>query len=153
MRSTTAYGPSVFPAWAEMATIPVPHHQLPSRRMTEQITRPAMISTSPDIPDPSADSHTNATNASNLVTIKGNVLNSSLWGHPHWLQLNESMFHPVTPVQADRLEQMLVGHPNCKLVQRVVDGFHFGFSLKYNVPRLNKQPRNLPSAFTHHKEL
>ena len=53
----------------------------------------------------------------------------------------------------DRLEQMLVGHPNCKLVQRVVDGFHFGFSLKYNSPRLNRQPRNLPIAFTHSKEL
>ena len=51
MKSTTACGPSVFPALAEMATIPVPHHQLPSRRMTEQITRPAMTSTSPDVPD------------------------------------------------------------------------------------------------------
>ena len=48
---------------------------------------------------------------------------------------------------------MLVGHPNHKLVQRVVDGFCFGFSVKYNRPRLNRQPRNLPTAFTHSKEL
>ena len=48
---------------------------------------------------------------------------------------------------------MLVGHRNHKLVQRVVDGFHFGFSLKYNGPRLNRQPRNLPTVFTHSKEL
>ena len=151
MRLTTACEPHTFLAVAEMATILVPHHQLPSRRMTEQITRPAMISTSPEVPDPSADSHTNATNASSLVTTKGNVLNSSLWGHTHWLQLNESMFYPVTPVQMDRLEQMLVGHPNHKLVQRVVDGFHLGFSLKYNGPRLNRQPRNSPTAFIHSK--
>ena len=63
-----------------------------------------------------ADSNTNATNASSLVTTKGNVLHSSLREHPHWLQLNESMFRPVTPVRVDRLEQMLVGHPNHKLV-------------------------------------
>ena len=99
------------------------------------------------------DSHTNTTNASSLVTTKGNVLNSSLQEHPHLLQLNESTFCPVTPVRVDRLEQMLVGHPNCKLVQRVVDRFHFGFSLKYNRPRLNRQPRNLPTAFTYNKEL
>ena len=41
------------------------------------------ISISPDVPDLSADSHTNATNTSSLVTTKGNVLNSSLQGHPH----------------------------------------------------------------------
>ena len=98
MRLTTVFRPSVFPALAEMATIPVPYQQLPSKRMTEQTTKPAMISTSPDAPDPSADSHTNATNASSLVTTKGNVLNSSLRQHPHWLQLNQSTFHPVTPV-------------------------------------------------------
>ena len=48
---------------------------------------------------------------------------------------------------------MLVGHPNRKLVQRVVDGFCFGFSPKYNGPKLNRKPRNLPTAFTHSKEL
>ena len=53
----------------------------------------------------------------------------------------------------DRLEQMLVGHPNHKLVQKIVDGFHFGYSLKYNSPRLNRQPRNLPIVFTHSKDL
>ena len=53
----------------------------------------------------------------------------------------------------DKLEQMLVGHPNSNLVKRVVDGFCFGFSLKYNGPRLNRQPRNLPTAFSHSQEL
>ena len=58
------------------------HHGAPSstafKKMTEQITRPAMISTSPDVPDQSADSHTNATNASSLVTTKRNVLNREI---------------------------------------------------------------------------
>ena len=150
---TTACGPCVFLAQAEMATIPVSYHQLPSRRMIEQITKPAMISISRGALDLSADSHINATNASSLATINGNVLNSSLQEHPHWLQLNESTFHPVTPVRVDKLEQILEGHPNHKLVQRVVDGFRFGYSLRYNGLRVNRQPRNLPTAFTHSTEL
>ena len=63
MRLTTACQPSAFLDQAEMATILVPCHQLPSRGMTEQTTKPAMILTSPDAPDLCADSHTNATNA------------------------------------------------------------------------------------------
>ena len=65
IRLTRACGLSVFLAQAEMATIPVPHHQLHSRRATDQITKPA----------------TNATKS--LATINRNVSNSSLQEHPH----------------------------------------------------------------------
>ena len=77
---------------AEIATIPVLHHQLPSREMTEQTTKPAMTSISPDAPDLHADSHTSVTNASNLVTTRESDINSSLQDHPHWHQLNKSTF-------------------------------------------------------------
>ena len=53
----------------------------------------------------------------------------------------------------DKLKQLLQGHLNSNLAQRVVDGFGFGFSLKYNGSRVNRQPRNLPTAFTHSQTL
>ena len=52
-----------------------------------------------------------------------------------------------------RLKQLLQGHPNRKLIQKVVHGFWFGFSLKYNGPGVNRQPHNLPTAFTHSHQL
>ena len=138
---------------AEMATIPVPHQHLPLRGMTNQATKHAMTSISPDVPDLSANSHINAKSVSDWITTSKRAINSSLQEHPHWLHLQESMFRPVTPVQADRLEQLLHGHRNRKLVQKVVHGFWFGLSLKYNGPRINKQPCNLPTAFTHSHQL
>ena len=53
----------------------------------------------------------------------------------------------------DKLKQLLQGHPNSKLVWKVVDGFCFGFSLKYTSPRVNRQPRNLPTALIHSQTL
>ena len=147
MRSITAYGPSVFLDQAEMATIPVPHQHLPSRGLTNHTTKHAMTSISPDVPDLSADSHINS------VTTSESAINSSLREHPHWLQLQESTFRPVTLVQVDRLKQLLQGHPNRKLVQKVVHGFQFGFPLKDNGPRVNIQPHNLRTAFTHSHQL
>ena len=149
MRLITACGPSIFPDQAEMATILVPHQHLPSKGWTNQTTKHAMTSISPNVPDLSGDFHINATSVSDLVTTSESAINSSLQEHPHWLQLQESMFRPVTAVQADRLEQLLQGHPNGKLVQKVVHGLWFGFELKYNGPRVNRQSCNLPTAFTH----
>ena len=64
MKLITAYGPSIFPDQAEMATMPVPHQHLPSREMRNQTTKHAMTSTSQVLLDLSADSHINATSAS-----------------------------------------------------------------------------------------
>ena len=89
------------------------------------------------------------TDASSLVTTKESVLDHRLQDHPHWHQLNESTFQPVTPEQPDKLKQLLIGHPNHDLVNKVVQGFQTGFSLKYTGPRLNRQPRNLLTAYTH----
>ena len=127
--------------------MPGPHQYLPSRRMRNQTTKLAMTSISQDVLDPSADSHINATSASDIVTTSESAINSSLQEYLHWHQLQESTFRPVTPVQTDRLKQLLQGHPNSKLVQKVVNGFWFGFSIKYTGPRVKRQPCNLPTAF------
>ena len=63
------------------------------------------------------------------------------------------MFQPVTPVQLDKLKQLLIGHPNHDLVYKIVQGFQTGFSLKYTSPRLNRQPRNLLTEHIHHEQL
>ena len=142
MKLITACGPNIFPDQAEKATMLVPHQCMPLRRMTEQTTGSAMILTIHNAPDLFADSHTSATSASDLVTTRESVINTSLWDHLHWQQLHKSTFRPVTPVQVDKLEQLLQGHPNSELVWSVVDGFCFGLSLKYTGPRVNRQPRN-----------
>ena len=95
-----------------MATMLVPQQHLPSRRARNWITKHAMTSTSHDVLDLFADSHLSAANASDLVTTSDSATNNSLQEHPHWQQLQESTFTPVTPVQADKLEQLLQGHPN-----------------------------------------
>ena len=51
--------------------------------------------------------------------------------------------------QVYKIEGLIQGHSNSKLVQKLIDGFCFGISLKYKGPRVNKQPRNLLTAFTH----
>ena len=76
-----------FPDHAEMATILVPHQHLASKGMTNQTTKHAITSISPHVPDLSADSHINATSVSHSVTTSESAINSSLWEHPHWLQL------------------------------------------------------------------
>jgi len=48
------------------------------------------------------------------------VPNSTLASHPH-------LFKIVTPVNVDKLEQLLVSHPNRPLVKSVCCGFHDGF--------------------------
>ena len=153
MKLITAFGPSVFSDQAEMATMLVPHQHLSSRGMRNQTAKLAMSSTSQGVLDLSADSHINVASASDMVTTSESAINSSLQEHPHWHQLQESTFRPVTPVQVDRLEHLLQGHLNSKLVQKVINGFQFGFSLKYTGPRGNRQPCNLPTAFTHSQEL
>ena len=83
MRLITVCGPSVFPDQADIAIRPVPHQHLPSKGQTNQTTKHAMTSISPDVLD---------------LTTSESVINSSLQEHPHWLQLQESTFRSVTPV-------------------------------------------------------
>ena len=51
-----------------------------------------MTSITHGVPDQFADSCTNATSASDMVTASESAINSSLWDHPHWQQLQESTF-------------------------------------------------------------
>ena len=129
MKLTIVCGLSVFPAQAERATMLVPPPQLPTRGMTDQNTKHVMTSTSQVAPDQCAISHTNVTDASSLVTTKKSVLDHKSQDHPHWHQLKESMFQPVTPVQLDKLKQLLIGHPNHDLVNKVVQVSSFGRAL------------------------
>ena len=68
-------------------------------------------------------------------------------------QLIEHLFKLVTPINPSKLDQLLQNHPNRKLVQEVVTGFQKGFSLKYNGPRENCQPHNLPTAYSYPEKL
>ena len=68
-------------------------------------------------------------------------------------QLIEHLFKPVTPINSHKLDQLPQDHPNRELVQEVMTGFQKGFSLKYNRPRVNHQPCNLPMAFSYLEKL
>ena len=107
----------------------------------------------PNAPGQCADSHTNVVNASDRDTPNNSVTNTNLQHHHHYPQLHANTFKPVTPVRAHKLEQLLAGHPNPLAISEVIKGFTYGFSLKYTGPLQNRQPRNLPSAFTHSTQL
>ena len=69
------------------------------------------------------------------------------------LQLQEQQVRPVTPIKHTTLGNLLKDHPNKHKVSYVIQGFKFGFSLKYNGPWENRQPRNLLSAYQHSAKL
>ena len=112
-----------------------------------------MTSTLPSVQEQYADSHTSAAGASSWAMVNSSVSNTKLKDHQHWSQLNTLTFQPVMAVQVDKLDQLLIDHPNWPIVNYVVQGFLHGFSLKYQGPRQNCQPKNLPTAFTNSKEL
>ena len=86
-----------------------------------------------------------AVSVSQQDTTKDNVGdNSEQINHS---QLYPQTFKPITPIKANRFETMLKGHPNQDLVNYVITGFKQGFSPKYQGPRVNRQPKNLKSAF------
>ena len=68
-------------------------------------------------------------------------------------QLIKHLFKPVTPINSSKLDQLLQDHPYRELVQEVVTKFQKGFSLKYNGPRENHQPHNLPTALSYPEKL
>ena len=68
-------------------------------------------------------------------------------------QLIKHLFKLVTPINPNKLDQLLQDHPNRPLVKEIVTGFQKGFSLKYNGPQENCQPCNLPTAFSYPEKL
>ena len=103
-------GLSVFQGLSERATILV--HQLPLKGQRNQNTGYAMTSTLQSVPERYVDSHTSAAGAFSCDSANSNALNTKPREHPHWSQLNELTFQPATPVQANRLDRLLVDHPN-----------------------------------------
>ena len=84
------------------------------------------------------DSLTDVTSATEAVTLQSSAearLSAQVLQH-----------HIVTLVNPTLLDHQLHGHPNCKLVQHIIDGFTFGFSLKYNGPRTGHVHPNRKSA-------
>ena len=80
-----------------------------------------------------------------LVTSNVNAEDSSiLCSHR---QLNPVTFKPVTPIRVNRFKELLKGHPNPDLVHYVITSFRQGFTLKYQGPKVNREPRNLTLAY------
>ena len=52
----------------------------------------------------------------------------------------------VSPVDVNRLEELLIEHPNKALVKYVTDGFRFGFDIGFSGSISDTRPRNLLSA-------
>ena len=53
---------------------------------------------------------------------------------------------PTTPINVDRLEQELQGHPNHTFVQSLVASLREGFHIGYKGPEKSRVSRNLKSA-------
>ena len=92
----------------------------------------------------------NVPSVSGLVTTKGSAtIQEDLPAPVLHRQLHECTFNPVTPIKYQILNRLLRDYPNRSKVDYVVQGFRFGFSLKYNGPLENRQPENLLSAYHH----
>ena len=113
-----------------------------------------MISTTDLEPGSNANFNTNVPSVSSLVTTNDSATVREYLPapvlHP---QLQECTFNPVTPIKYQILDRLLRDHPNRSKVDYVVQGFHFGFSLKYNGPLENRQPKNLLLAYQHTDKL
>ena len=100
-----------------------------------------MTSTSDLALEPNVSCSTSAPSATRQVTTNGramvpvDIAQPAL--HP---QLQEQMFKPVTPIKYQVLDKLLQDHPNREMVEYIVNGFQFGFSLKYKGPLENRQP-------------
>ena len=105
-----------------------------------------------DARGPSVNSHINVENVfildtHNLNTKRGQQIISD----QHQMltaQLDEWVFWPETSIKVNQLEHLLWCNPNRNLVNKVVSSFQTGFLLNYPGPRLNRQPHNLPMAFS-----
>ena len=90
------------------------------------IFMPALTSIEPNAP----------TNSANMCIDAASVIEPAIWhscaGSDHQLNQHQPPPNIVTPVNADLLELKLQGHLDRLLVQQVMQGFRFGFQLKYN---------------------
>ena len=119
MRLTTGFGPNVLLVEPERATIPVLIF-VPIPLQQTKTTRHAETSMAP-VSSPSVSFSINAVNASQQDIIKDNAEdNNVIICHS---QLNPTTFKPVTPINPNRFEELLKGHPNRHLVQYVISGF------------------------------
>lgn len=67
--------------------------------------------------------------------------------------LTDKLYKLVTPVNSNKLEELLKGHPNQNLVQYMVNGFKYGFALRYQGLLISRHHHSLPTAYTHKKLL
>ena len=119
MRLTTGFGPNVLLVEPKRATFPVLLF-IPLPLQQTNTTRHAETSTIASVPGPASFS-INAVNASQQDIIKDNSEdNNVIICHS---QLNPTTFKPVTPINPNRFEELLKGHPNRDLVQYVITSF------------------------------
>ena len=149
MLLTTTCGPSVSQGQQKIPTI-----QTIKRVVILILNAPAMISTTDLTPRLNVNSNTSVLNVCSLVTTNNSVTTQVVPPqqvlHP---QLQECNFSPVTQIKYQILNRLLRDHPNRNKVNYVVQGFQSGFSLKYNGPLENRQPKNLLSAYCHADKL
>ena len=115
---------------------------------------PVMISTTDCALRSNVNSNTSVPSVTRPTTTNASV--TIVLGPPQQVlhpQLLECTFSPVTPVNYLILDRLLRDHPNRSKVNYVVQGFQAGFSLKYNGPLENRQPKNLLSAYHHADKL
>ena len=100
-----------------------------------------------------ASSNINAQSVTRQAIIDSSATTQAATTNPELPQLQEQTFKLVTPIKYQVLDKLLPDHPNRKKVDYVVKGFQHGFSLKYNGPLENRQPKNLLSAYQHADKL
>ena len=143
MRLTTGFGPNALLVEPEIATFPVLLF-IPLLIQQLRTIKHVEISTMAPIPSPFASSNTNTVNVLQQDIAKDNTEGSNIiCSHS---QLNPITFKPVTPIKANRFEELLKGHPNQDSVHCVITSFRQGFTLKYHGPKVNREPNNLKSA-------
>ena len=79
------------------------------------------------VPSPSVSSSINAVDVSQQDIVTDNAEDKVIHNHS---QLNPITFRPVTPIKANRFEELVNGHPNRDLVHYVISGFKQSFTLK-----------------------
>ena len=149
MLLTTTCGPSASQGQQKIPTI-----QTIKQVVIFILNAPATISTTDLAPGLNVNSNTSVPNVSGLVTTNDSVTTQVVPPqqvlHP---QFQECNFNLVTPIKYQILNRLLRDHANRNKVNYVVQGFRSGFSLKYNGPLENRQPKNLLSAFCHADKL
>ena len=105
-------------------------------------------------PGPSASFNISVPNVSEQAITNASATTQSITTNPALhLQLQGQTFQLVTPIKFQVLNKLLRDHSNRSKVDYVIKSFQFGFSLEYNGPLENRQPKNLLSAYQHADKL